>query len=511
MPPKEFFETYKDMAIEQQKLYGIPASVTLAQMALESGWGTGRAIKEGNNAFCVKAGGSSYWNQEGHFILISDEKKDEKFRKYDSLQQSFDDHSKVLMGKHYAHCRKYASTDYQKWCYGLQSGESTGGKYAGDSGYSTKLISIIEKNGLSKYDRQAVEEARSMGKECGYARADGVKLRSSDPDVSSSLYASGGYCMPLDRDKIEVTSLFGHRSAPTPGASTEHNGVDIRAKFEELRSMEQGTVVSVGQQKGGGYFVMMEYARSDGHNYRVSYCHLDKDGILVEPGQRVYAGQPVARSGDSGVGTGPHLHLTVRQKNDDGKFTKLDPLKYLAEISVRGNLSTQVVKADTNKALIAGLKADADTSPTPADNLLAQQEKEGQDFNLNDRQLDNAKKAANLAALAKSDNPLEWLSYMMTQNGEDGQMMSGGLSGLISSIFMGAIMLAMNLQYGDRQTPAQQLAEQKPEEKASEQEHATLVHRDREGVDLEKIRQTASSEFEMLESSQEQSRGVRLA
>lgn len=506
MSPKEFFDTYKRMAMEQQVLYGIPASVTLAQMAQESGWGTGRAIKEGNNAFCVKG------TYNGQFVLISDDKPNEKFKKYDSLQQSFDDHSKVLMGRHYAHCRAYSSTDYERWCAGLMSGESTGGKYASDKNYTSSLLKIIRTYHLDEYDRQAVEMAHSENKECGYARAGGVRVRpSAMQDPAAGQFLAGGYCMPLDKEKIEVTSLFGHRDAPTEGASTEHMGIDIRAKYEDLRSMEHGTVVAVGRQGKGGNYVMVEYERSDGHNYRVSYCHLDKDGISVEPGQEVFPGQVIARSGNTGVGTGPHLHLTVTQKNDRGKYDYVDPLDYLAEISVRGDLTNEVVKADTSNDLLADRKASADVTPTPSDALLAGQQGKAGTPALTDEQLFNARQGTLLSSLSKSNDPMEWLAYMMTQDGENGQGMSGGLSGLISTLFMGAVMLAMNLQYGDKETPAQQLERQRQEGKSEEQGNASLIHRERESADPEKLRQAASAEFEMLESSQQQSRGVRLA
>ena len=143
------------MAIEQQQKFGIPASVTLAQMALESGWGEGRAIKEGNNAFCVKG---SY---NGQYVLISDNAKNEKFRKYETLAQSFDDHSRLLMKDRY---RQAPGSDYKVWTAGIQKG---GYAYPPD-GYAEKLNSLIESNSLQRYDvmglspAQRVEKARIL-------------------------------------------------------------------------------------------------------------------------------------------------------------------------------------------------------------------------------------------------------------------------------------------------------------------------------------------------------------
>lgn len=59
----EFFEKYAAAAIEEQKRYGIPASVTLAQMAVESGYGESSLARQDNNYFGIKA--SDKWIKAG--------------------------------------------------------------------------------------------------------------------------------------------------------------------------------------------------------------------------------------------------------------------------------------------------------------------------------------------------------------------------------------------------------------------------------------------------------------
>lgn len=96
-----FYSQYAQVAIEQQKRYGIPASITLAQMGLESGFGTSTPARRSNNFFGVKVGSS--WT--GAYDYYSDDRPNEKFRRYNNVMESIEDHSKVLMKSRYSHSR----------------------------------------------------------------------------------------------------------------------------------------------------------------------------------------------------------------------------------------------------------------------------------------------------------------------------------------------------------------------------------------------------------------------
>ena len=76
-----FYSQYAQVAIEQQKRYGIPASITLAQMGLESGFGTSTPARRSNNFFGVKVGSS--WT--GAYDYYSDDRPNEKFRRYNNV------------------------------------------------------------------------------------------------------------------------------------------------------------------------------------------------------------------------------------------------------------------------------------------------------------------------------------------------------------------------------------------------------------------------------------------
>ena len=119
--------------------------------------------------------------------------------------------------------------------------------------------------------------------------------------------------LPLKR--IVVTSPFGVRRDPMNRRRWQmHNGVDLRAKHEQVFSMLPGTVTAVAYSTNGGLYVTVS------HGVCVcSYLHLSK--VLVRNGQRVRAGQVIAISGNTGKRTtGPHLHLSCRWGDEQGKY-----------------------------------------------------------------------------------------------------------------------------------------------------------------------------------------------
>lgn len=110
MSQQNFYEKYAQLAIDQQIKYGIPASITLQQMALESGHGKSDLAANYNNYFGVKAGSS--W--KGPTVMkVDDHSYPEAFRVYGSVEESVENHSKVLMASRYRKCFNYSSTDYQ--------------------------------------------------------------------------------------------------------------------------------------------------------------------------------------------------------------------------------------------------------------------------------------------------------------------------------------------------------------------------------------------------------------
>ena len=134
---------FKAVAIHEMKLYGIPASITLAQGILESGSGKGRLARQANNHFGIKC---HDWT--GPRIYHDDDRAQECFRKYNDPSQSYRDHSLFLAKrKRYADLFKHKITDYKAWARGLKRAG-----YATDPQYPKKLISLIERYKLYRYD-----------------------------------------------------------------------------------------------------------------------------------------------------------------------------------------------------------------------------------------------------------------------------------------------------------------------------------------------------------------------
>ncbi|MFD0680506.1 MULTISPECIES: glycoside hydrolase family 73 protein [unclassified Paenibacillus] len=146
MDKKSFIEILTPLAVDDQKRTGILTSITIAQAALESAWGT---IAPGNNLFGIKGTGQELTTQEyinGAFVTIKD-----GFRVYSSWEGSVTDHSKFLVQN-----SRYTKAGFFDRCseldyVGAAKALQTAG-YATDANYASKLISIIENNSLAPYD-----------------------------------------------------------------------------------------------------------------------------------------------------------------------------------------------------------------------------------------------------------------------------------------------------------------------------------------------------------------------
>jgi flagellum-specific peptidoglycan hydrolase FlgJ len=140
---EDYIEYYSKIAMDEMRQYDIPASITLAQGILESGSGKGRLAANANNHFGIKC---HDWN--GPKIYHDDDKKQECFRKYSSPEFSFRDHSIFLSSRdRYASLFKLKKDDYKSWAKGLKKAG-----YATDKKYSQKLIDLIERYKLYRYD-----------------------------------------------------------------------------------------------------------------------------------------------------------------------------------------------------------------------------------------------------------------------------------------------------------------------------------------------------------------------
>lgn len=140
---EDYIRDYATIAQEEMKLYKIPASITLAQGILESGAGNGDLTRRANNHFGIKC---HDWN--GEKAYHDDDRKGECFRKYKHAKYSYRDHSLFLSGRgRYSDLFELDSDDYKGWAKGLRKAG-----YATDRRYPDKLIDLIERYELYKYD-----------------------------------------------------------------------------------------------------------------------------------------------------------------------------------------------------------------------------------------------------------------------------------------------------------------------------------------------------------------------
>ena len=159
---EEYVVRYYQLAIKEMNLYKIPASITLAQGILETAGGQSRLAKEANNHFGIKC--QKTWT--GPTISHDDDAKGECFRVYNSVEESYRDHSLFLATRdRYKKLFSYDIRDYKSWAYGLKECG-----YATNPKYPQMLIKHIEELRLYEYDNYGTGSfeiddatARSLG------------------------------------------------------------------------------------------------------------------------------------------------------------------------------------------------------------------------------------------------------------------------------------------------------------------------------------------------------------
>jgi murein DD-endopeptidase MepM/ murein hydrolase activator NlpD len=122
-------------------------------------------------------------------------------------------------------------------------------------------------------------------------------------------------------ESVHITSPFGYRDHPMLGGLRLHAGVDLGTPVgTPVHAAGAGVVRRAGQDAANGRAIVIDH----GGGVVTIYCHNDE--LLVREGQRVERGQLIARSGNTGRSTGPHLHYQL-----DLAGAPVDPLHYRAQ------------------------------------------------------------------------------------------------------------------------------------------------------------------------------------
>lgn len=447
---KAFYDKYAAVAIEQQIKYGIPASITLAQMGFESSFGTSKLARNDSNFFGVKKGSS--WNGPVSYHL-DDHKYPEPFRVYSDVRASVEDHSKVLMLQRYQkYCAARSPLDYKGWADGICRGG-----YASNPSYKEALVGEIERYHLDRYDKMAWDYAQKMGKTIGFAQNMGAPL----PIQTISC------ALPINMQGLKATGLFKENRG-----DHLHGGIDIATGHKNLpvyATENNGKVVASCKGNATGNMITVEYTKEDGSKLQCVYMHLSKRD--VKKGDIVQAGQQIGISGNTGRSSGPHLHFETKLLNSQGKWERFDPREYLA--AIEGETGNSIPLMKDGKDILAEYRSQYTKQPVTYP------------------QADMSKQL--LAQITNSNDPTKWLSCLKELNGEQNNNRDA-FSELISTLFSAALTIAARIKISEAIKASSRIQEEN--EQALSKDEENIVKRDREKVDASKLQLQASTYFE---------------
>ena len=236
---KDYVLKYKDIAMEEMKRTGVPASITLAQGIHETSAGQSVLVTKSNNHFGIKC--KAEWN--GPSVSHDDDARGECFRKYSSPFDSYKDHSDFLTSRpHYASLFKLDPTDYEAWAWGLKKAG-----YATNPKYPQILIKLIRDYNLQDYTLIA------MGSKPDNANETWVKNRDRDNKNKNTAVVTPAVTIepqkviyPIGVFKINETKVIFVSKGTSFLAIAEENNLQLNRLFE-FNDMRPQDVALTGQ------------------------------------------------------------------------------------------------------------------------------------------------------------------------------------------------------------------------------------------------------------------------
>ena len=354
-------------ALKSQDEYGYPASVTIAQIIQESGYGTyGPGGNKGQglsglaygycNLFGIKGSGTA----GSVSMRTSEMTKDGKiysttsaFRAYNTYSEAIEDRCKVLQN------------GYGDLISGVNDANTfamrIGQRWATDLNYGKSLIKLMELYDLYRLDDMTLKDFSAM---IG---------RFADPCPGAV-----------------VTSNFGFREFD----NKFHKGLDLGTGSENIPTYaaESGTVIFAGYSGSAGNLITIDH----GNGLVTKYMHHSE--IYVKVGDHVEKGQQIGLSGTTGRSTGNHLHFQVEENG-----VAVNPLLYL-----EGNgTSSELQRMDPMKDIVSGTKVvlekkDIETSGEDAQNAAVEETEAAESIAETDSQKQQKETVVETAEIADS-------------------------------------------------------------------------------------------------------------
>lgn len=184
----------------------------------------------------------------------------------------------------------------------------------GISGTRTTTVDLWILPLLPGADKMLTDEGAVTGGAAPVNIVNGMEIKPAYPA------ASPNWIKPCQG---RISSYYGYRQKPKEEASSGHSGIDIAVPIgTPIKAIAAGKVIATGPAKGYGYWVKLDHGNINGKNITSEYGHIS--GWYVKWGQQVKQGQVIAKSGNTGTSTGPHLHLTIKENS-----RPVNPLKYI--------------------------------------------------------------------------------------------------------------------------------------------------------------------------------------
>ena len=212
----DYIDDYKNLAMQEMELYGVPASITLAQAIYASQAGTNDLVRECHNHFAIMCH-TQEWTGETYY-RPSDKKQENCYRKYATDAESYRDHSLFLSTRsRYVKLFYFPITDYRSWANGLLEAG-----FSGNPKYADTLVSIIEKYYLMHYDRKVAQKLGDTvalrAVEKPHPERTGVVAQTETPTPAAQPTAP--MTKPVEKP-VEVAQPVQPKTEPTPKKPVE--------------------------------------------------------------------------------------------------------------------------------------------------------------------------------------------------------------------------------------------------------------------------------------------------